>query len=309
MALVERLAQEGFAQWPRMLDAQKARALQAAILGTRMFDQSLFLTEAEWDAGPKSHARTNPGPGFNLLEKMEEKLDFIHADAGLNAMLTMLLGEGFCWYQKKLVCRLTREMIPAWLLARFEGKPANSFGAFIRPEYRDIGYFYDADLHQDIHDYPRWPQKEHRLLTFYVYLDEVGVEDAPLLLLPGTHVLGVTDFQHDVRRDGEQWYYRDGRGSGLRSRMEVMTGGAGHVGLWHSCLLHGSGYVRSGRPRISLRYLVGRGKGSAPCGLDAINAQVAGPLYPVCDSTAGHTAGADGMWTMRSTDFMRMVAA
>lgn len=302
------LDKEGYLEWPGLLDAQGAKDLHSAILATREIGPSLFLSEAEWEASPKSHARTNPGPGYNLLEKMEDKLDFIHHNPELNRALTALLGKGFKWYQKKLVCRLPATSIPGWLYARIKDKPANSFGAFIKPPYRDIGYFYDADLHQDIHDWPRWPHKEHRLLTLYAYLDDAGADDAPLHLLPGTHVLGATPFQHDVRRipGTDDWLYRDGKGHEVTSRLKTITGKAGYAGIWHSCLLHGSRYIHSGKPRISLRYLVARSDDPAPCLLDEINRKITGPLYPEEDTTAGATARADGFWTMEHTDFTRL---
>lgn len=307
-AMARQLAGDGYVFWPGLLDAGAAQALHAAILATRPFDERLFLTEAEWEAGPKSHTRTNPGPGYNLLERLTRELGFLHGNPELDARLAALLGEGYRWWQEKLVCRLPASCLPGWLHAKIRHAPANSLGAFVRPQWRDIGYFYDADLHQDIADYPRWPQPEHRLLTLYVYLGEVGPQDAPLWLLPGTHLLGATDFQHDVAQEGEEWVYRDGRGNRLRSRLLPFTGKAGDVGIWHPCLLHGSRYVQRDVPRISLRCMMARGQGSAPCILDEVNAQVAGPLFPVRDSTAGHTARADGLWTLRHNDFTRRAA-
>jgi len=299
---------DGYAELPEMLASLEARNLHNAILATRDFDKSLFLNENEWAASPKSHNRTNPGPGYNLLEHMEDKLDFIHHNPKLNNYLTHLLGKNFKWYQKKLVCRLPANIIPDWLYKNIKDKPANSFGAFIKPQYRDIGYFYDADLHQDIHDWPRWQNKEHRLITLYVYLDDVSDDDAPLLLLPGTHVLGVTRFQHNVKycADTGEWVYDDGKGHVITSRLKKITGQAGYAGLWHSCLLHGSRYMRNGKIRISLRYLLGRSDDPEPCLLDEINSRIQGPLYPDEDTTAGATAQANGFWSLQHTDFTRL---
>ena len=53
-------------------------------------------------------------------------------------------------------------------------------GAFVRPEFRDVTYFYGIDFHQDLIDYKNRPAD---FLTLYVYLHPVTRSDAPLFLL------------------------------------------------------------------------------------------------------------------------------
>lgn len=308
MNMFTSLKEQGLFELPHLLSSAGAHELRRAICATRTFDSSLFLSEEEWMASPRSHTRTNPGDGYNLLEKLEDKLDFIHGNPALNATLETILGKGFKWYQKKLVCRIPQSIIPPWLFAQIKDKPANSFGAFIKPQYRDIGYFYDADLHQDIHDWPRWKNKEHRLITMLVYLDDTTEDDAPLILLPGTHVLGATPFQHKVRHlhGSDEWDYADDHGNHVTSHLKKLTGDAGYAAIWHSCLLHGSRYMRRDKVRLSLRYLLARSDAPEPCLLDEVNEQVRGPLYLEEDTTAGATARTDGFWNMEHNDFTRL---
>ncbi len=307
-SMLHTLTREGYLEFPECLDAKAAKELHQLIRSNRPYDSSIFLSQDEWEASPKSHNRTNPGPGYNLLEKIpQEKLDFIHKSPVLNSYLTQLLGKDFTWYQKKLICRIPSDMIPPWLYAQIKDSPTNSFGAFIKPQYRDMMYFYNVDMHQDIADWPRWPHKEHRLLTLLIYLDETTLEDAPLIVMPGTHVLGATPYQHHVEHiEGERWKYCDTHHNCVDTSLKQLTGTAGYVGLWHTCLLHGSHSTQNGKFRVSLRYLVGRSEdNNTSCMLDEVNTHIRGPLTPDADYTAGANARADGFWNLKHNDFTR----
>lgn len=305
--ILHNLTREGYCALPPMLDPAAARSLFDTVLAGRPFDKSIFLSEAEWEASTKSHRHTNPGLGFNALEKLTDKLSFIDANAQVGQLFTQLLGPGYRVLSKKLICRLPWSRVPDWLRERRYGKPNNALGAFIHPQYRDISYYLDVDLHQDIQDHNRFPMeyREPRFFTYYVYLDEVTQADAPIQLMPGTHRFGATQFQHDVtyQPDGS-WLYRDG-GRSMTTSLETLTGPAGFAGMWHSCLLHGTPPVGEGHFRLSLRYIVARSPDPAPCGVDSINTQVEGPLYQEKDFTPGANAGADGFWNMKATDYIR----
>jgi hypothetical protein len=300
---------EGFCEFPALLNARDAAGLFDAVKSTRRFDGSLFLSEAEWEAGPKTHKHTNPGPGYNILEKFPEKLGFVENDTRLAAFLARLLGGRYHILSKKLVCRLSWNMVPPWLQRKVKGKPGNTFGAYIHQPYRDMVYFLDNDLHQDIQDWNRMPegQREHRFITLYAYLGEVTPFDAPVHILPGTHALGATPFQHQVTCNDSTgiWTYQDDKGNRIESHMQVLTGTAGYVALWHPCLIHGAPPVKEGHFRISLRYLIARSPGDAPCLLDEMNSTIKGPLYLDEDYTPGAKADKYGQWNLRMTDFIR----
>jgi len=303
------LIRDGYYELPEFFDAGDTRALLDAVMKNRRFDQSIFITEEEWEASSKSHKRTSPGPGYNALEEVAEKLTFIEKNKELNNFFEHLLGKGYRVLSKRLVCRLPWSSVPIWLRKRREGKVNNSFGAFVYPPHRTMTYYLDVDLHQDIQDWVRLPtdQKEHRCLTFYVYLDDVTVDDAPLQLLPGSHLFGATPFQHDVNYlpESNEWIYRDLKGNSLTTPMKTLTGKAGYGGIWHSCMLHGTPPVREGHFRMSLRYLVAHAPSSATAAIDEINQHVRGPLYLEKDYTPGSNAGTDGFWNLRLTDYVQ----
>ena len=134
------------------LEAGACERLLADIRATRRFDDSLFLSEAEFDADPQ-YTGVNPRPGRNLLEAFEDQLGFVERAPHIVEALTSLLGEGYEILNRKIVCGVPESSVPAWLRARILGNPVNNLGAYVRPEYRDITYFYGIDFHQDLIDY------------------------------------------------------------------------------------------------------------------------------------------------------------
>jgi hypothetical protein len=266
------LAESGVYLFPEALDQTAAAGLLADIRSLRRFDGSLFLTEAEFDADPV-HVGVNPRPGRNLLERYEAELSFVEQDRRIVAALTDILGAGYEVLNKKVVCGVPASAVPAWVKARIEGNPVNNLGAYVRPEFRDVTYFYGIDFHQDLIDHK---DREADFITLYVYLHEVTRHDAPLYLLEGSHALGATVFPHDLVQDRRGWVYGDGRGNRIPVAQRVLTGGTGFAALWHACTLHGTQPDAADHERISLRYLVARGD-AAEAGIDRVNARLAGP--------------------------------
>ena len=256
-----------------LIDPQAAAALLADIRATRPFDHRLFLSEAEFDADPQ-HVGVNPRPGRNLLERFEDRLDFVEQAPHIASALVALLGDGYEVLNRKVVCGVPQTSVPPWLRARILGNPVNNLGAYVRPKYRDVTYFYGIDFHQDLIDYRDRPAD---FLTLYVYLHPVSRLDAPLFLLTGSHQLGGTVFPHDLtRQDAETWTYRDGRGGETAVRQKLLTGPAGFAAIWHACTLHGTQPDAADHERISLRYLLARGP--SPAGIDEVNQTLRGPL-------------------------------
>jgi hypothetical protein len=271
---VEDFVAGGYHLAPRPVDPAAADALLRDIRARRAFDHSLFLGEAEFDAGPR-YVGVNPRPGRNLLDRFADRLDFVERDAGIVSALTALLGPGYETLDRKLVCGVPAQSVPEWLKRRILGNPVNNLGAYVRPEFRDVTYFYGIDFHQDLIDHKA---READFLTLYVYLHEVGPHDAPLFLLENSHRLGATVFPHALEPAGEgAWTYGDGRGQSVRTPQIMLTGGAGFVGMWHACTLHGTQPDAADRERISLRYLFAKAPG-VKAGMDAVNATLEGPL-------------------------------
>jgi len=270
---VENLIADGAHVFDQRVDPQAAAALLADIRATRNFDHRLFLSEAEFDADPQ-YTGVNPKPGRNLLERFEDQLGFVEQAPHIVEAVSALLGEDYEILNKKIVCGVPQSSVPEWLRERILGNPVNNLGAYVRPEYRDITYFYGIDFHQDLIDYKDRPAD---FLTLYIYLHPVTRLDAPLFLLTGTHALGGTLFPHDLSRAGpDAWTYRDRRGGEMTARQLILTGDAGYAAMWHACTLHGTQPDAADHERISLRYLLAQGSGRS--GIDTVNATLRGPL-------------------------------
>jgi hypothetical protein len=269
----EDFVQRGFHEFPRPLDAAAAGRLLADIRATRRFDGSLFLAEAAFDADPQ-YTGVNPRPGRNLLEGRDDDLAFVERDSVIVATLTELLGEGYETLNRKVVCGVPASAVPAWLKSRITDNPVNNLGAYVRPEYRDVTYFYGIDFHQDLIDFK---DRDADFVTLYVYLHPVGAHDAPLYLLEESHRLGATMFPHDLSREAGDWRYRDARGGAAICRQRMLFGEAGFAAVWHACTLHGTQPDAADNERLSLRYLFAKRPGVA-CGLDAVNGSLAGPI-------------------------------
>ncbi len=255
-----------------VLDAAACTALLADLKAGREWGDGLFLSEAAFDADPQ-HRGVNPKPGRNLLERFEDRLGLVEANPVIVAGLTALLGEGYRLMDRKVVCGVPAGVIPDWLKRRIAGNPVNNLGAFVKPEYRDVTYFYGIDFHQDLIDFKG---READFLTLYVYLAPVTKADAPLFLLEGSHRLGASVFPHDLVQQGETWRYRsDGRE--VLATQRVLTGGTGYAAMWHACTLHGTQPDAADHERISLRYLLARGP-AVDTGIDRVNAAIEGPL-------------------------------
>ena len=284
--------------FPAPVDLAAAERLLGKIRALRTIDDGLFLSEAEFDADP--HYRgVNPQPGRNLLERFEADLGFVERSPMITGTLQALLGDGYVLLDKKVVCGVPASTVPPWLKARIEGAPVNNLGPYVRPEFRDVTYFYGIDFHQDLIDYKA---READFVTLYVYLHPVGEADAPLFLLEGTHALGGTLFPHDLTRTGPtRWRYGDRKGQTVEARERVLTGPTGFAALWHACTLHGTQPHAADRERFSLRYLLARQDGG-PAGIDRVNATLKGPLSLV--DTRVDLAG-DGSAAMRANSINR----
>ena len=267
-------ARAGRHVFPRPVDAAAADDLLARIRRTRVFDASLFLSEAAFDADPQ-YTGVNPRPGRNLLDTFADQLGFVERAPQIVEGVSRLLGADYQILNRKIVCGVPESAVPDWLRTRIKGNPVNNLGAFLRPEYRDVTYFYGIDFHQDLIDYK---DREADFVTLYVYLHPVTRQDAPLFLLEGSHALGATVFPHALSKDGSgHWRYGDRRGQAVRVRQAVLTGETGQAAMWHACSLHGTQPDAADHERISLRYLLAKGS-AARSGIDEINAALRGPL-------------------------------
>ena len=271
---VRSLIDAGYHVFEQGVDPSSATHLLERIKALRTFDERLFLSEAEFDADPQ-YLKTNPGPGFNILERFEAELAFVERDDAVVSAIRALLGNDYEILLKKLICGVPSSIVPEWLKQRIHGNPVNNLGPNVRPEFRDVTYFYGIDFHQDLIDYP---SREADFVTLYVYLHDVAKHDAPLFLLQDSHRLAGTLFPHDLTRTEHGWLYRDGRGGVVETRQHLLTGPVGYTAMWHACTLHGTQPDAADNERLSLRYLLARKSGAGRAGIDQVNASLEGPL-------------------------------
>jgi len=257
----------------RPVDAAAAADLLADLRSERRYDESLFLSEAAFDADPQ-YRGVNPRPGRNLLEKYADRLGFVEQAPQIVSALTALFGPDYELIDRKIVCGVPARSIPDWLKARILGNPVNNLGAYVKPQYRDVTYFYGIDFHQDLIDFK---DRDADFITLYVYLHPVTRADAPLHVLENSHALGAAVFPHDLTKRADGWIYRNGEMGEISARQIVLTGDAGFCALWHACTLHGTQPDAADRERISLRYLIGP-KAGTRAGIHAVNEALGVPL-------------------------------
>ncbi|CAN7602870.1 hypothetical protein LJR225_004556 [Phenylobacterium sp. LjRoot225] len=267
-AVVSDLVRKGAHVFDDPLDPTACAALLADIRATRRFDQSLFLSEADFAAAP-SQSVERPKPGCNLLER--PRLGFVERAPQVVEALWSLLGPDYRILDKRVVCALPTTAVPEWVKRRVDGG-ADSLVPYVRPEFRDIGYAWGADFRQDL---GALSDADADVVTLHLYLHPVAEADGPIRLLEGSHRMGGSAFPHDLKPSPKGWRYRNVEHGEMYVTERTLTGEAGSTALWHACTLNG-GTPAGDHPRISLRYLFVRGAAKA-AGIDAVNASLAGP--------------------------------
>lgn len=238
-----------------LLDRNKCKILLDQIQNSRPFSKELFVDRPQ-SLNDLIYKGVNPkADKNNFLLNVDDC--FILDDKNLKQFLSQTLGSEYSILLKKIVCGLPDARIPDWVIQAVENKPVPNLGAYIKPQYRDLTYFRGIDWHQDIIDYPG---RDLRFVTLYIYLHDVGENNSPLWVVPGSHGFGPTKFPHQLRSLSEEYidYYDDSGEKYLRLKPIALTGSVGSAYIWHSTLLHGTTNVNSSQPRISLRYLIAK---------------------------------------------------
>jgi hypothetical protein len=239
------------------IDKSLCHQLYKDIIESRDF-KSIFI-DKPIDLSQLKYKGVNPRPDANNL-LLSLNTSFIEDNSALNKILNELLGN-YNILLKKIICGLPDNLIPDWCIEIVKDKPVPNLGAYIKPQYQDITYFRGIDWHQDIIDYPG---KDPRFITLYIYLHDVTTLDAPLWVIPKSHLLGATKFPHNIETlDGRRLKYTDDNNSNSLSLLQYpLIGETGSVYFWHSNVLHGTTQVNGTSPRISLRYLIERNSDS-----------------------------------------------
>jgi hypothetical protein len=286
-------ADTGYAHLGSILDHDACGGLEREIRARSASSTALFQRERDFRASTV-RSGFNPAPGRNVLEVLDT--GFVDRNPVVDHVLTSILGSGYRVLFKKVVAAIPGAWIPKWVKKELEQMNVPNLGAFVKPEFRHITYFHGILYHQDIIDYRERPSD---FVTLYAYLNDVGPNDSPLYLLPGSCRFGATPFPHDVeyQERGRELVarYTDGRGRQMDLQHEVLTGIAGSVYVWHPCCLHGtlpSKLAGSSRGnRISLRYIVAKGDGSSKGLIDDVNDRIEGPLMLASGEMSNGPAG------------------
>ena len=246
--------EHGFQDFPGVFSREKCRALYEAVLDNRDWRQIFFPALSDYQRSV-SAGGNNPRPGRNLAEKLDT--DFIFGNLGFREEMTRVCGPRWRVLDYKFVMAVRSKSLPPWLADELGNRPIANLGEFVRPEHRDLTYFHGIDFHQDSIDFPgRAPD----FITVYIYLDDVGAEDAPLLIIPDSFRLGATMFPHELTRvesDPNLVQYRSpeiGVEASLKIRRLVGPGGSAYY--WHPFTLHGTAPQILPIPRVSMRILI-----------------------------------------------------
>lgn len=265
---------EGFVDFGTIIDPELCDELASEIRKTRSFDSNLFLEQSEFEHLKPDAFNKNPRPGCNLLEDLTGFSEQIENSPQLTTFLTALLGPGYDIFRRKLVCGVSTAWLPEWIRQRVEGKPSNNLAHFIRPEHTDITWFYGIDFHQDLVD---WKDSEPDFVTVYVYIDDVARGQAPLFILPRSHLAGEDSFPHHLtmtNADAGTWTYKSRIGRECKSNQVILERPKGSVFCWHALTLHGTQPATVLEPRISIRYLIKKGQHNKHTLIQALNERI-----------------------------------
>ena len=279
MDLEREFLQEGVIELGSILDINQCNNLKNQFnkirpIDAQFFKEKVFLKEHEFDP-EKSQYRTGPGPGRNLTERVN--LDFIEKNPIVQETLSKILGSDYKIMQKKFVMGLPENMIPDWINKRSKNLGFVNLCALVRPEFRDMTYFHGIDYHLDIVDHV---DRIGDFITLYVYLENVTAAMSPLHIIPKSHIFGATTVPHDLKSlGGNKIQYSNRNGKSAEFNFKMLTGASGTVFFWSQYNLHGTMPTAiTNVPRVSLRYLIERGKTTDECIMDKFLKNIHAPL-------------------------------
>lgn len=277
MINLESFLDVGVHHFNKRVDQEKSKELLQKVHKIKNLGPNIFLDEAVFKSNPQFKG-VNPMPGCNLAEELSQHISYIDNDVNVIENLTAVLGSNYKIINKKFVCGVPQAWMPSWVKEYIAETGVKNLGPYIKPEYRDMTYFSGIDFHQDIID---WPEVGPSFITMYVYLDDVNINDAPLHILPKSHVFGATKFPHNLRViDNKTWEYSSDSGESAIFEHKLLTGKSGDVSLWHPFILHGTQPDTNTKPRISLRYLikVSGSENQVECGISKLNKKIIGDM-------------------------------
>jgi hypothetical protein len=263
---------DGFERAGVIFTPEDCQQLKHDVLATRDF-RAIFLEEAEYRRNPQRRGIL-PRPGRNLMARMDPR--FIFFNEAFREIVSRVTGPRGRILDYAIVAAIPRHYLPDWVQAELTDAPNANLGQFIREEFRDVINFTGIDFHQDIIDFP---YRELDFVTMYIYCDDVGRNNAPVIVVPGSHKLGVTRFPHNIATLGGRRIRYGNEQESVEYECVEVTGTAGSMSFWHSAILHGTQPQTVDHPRISCRILVQKNpQDPAACELADVNSTIRGPL-------------------------------
>ena len=268
---------EGFYSMSKPLVNKNCSDLMKKISIEKSYSPSIFLDELEFKKNP-NFKKTNPGPGVcNLAEKYN--LDFIFKNPDIIKVLTKLLGKNYRTEVYKFVMGMPDGWIPTWVKKKMEDfGGSNNLNPYLKEKFRDVTCYCGAEYHQDSIDYSGHKAlKSKSFLIMYVYFDKVTLNDAPIIVVPGSHLYGAVTFPHTIDETKNSINYSPKKNKNVNLSYKIVTGEAGTVSLWHSLTLHRTNVVKSKVPRISLKVVFEKA-GEEECLMDFADQKIDGSL-------------------------------
>jgi ectoine hydroxylase len=123
---------------------------------------------------------------------------------------------------------------------------------------------FEGDVWQWHQDYGTWLNDDlmptERAMNVAIFLDDVNEFNGPLMFIPGSHVKGVVEAQHDLTTTSYPLWTVDNeliaqlveRAGGKNGGIVSPKGPAGSMILFHSCLVHASGSNLSPFNRVAV---------------------------------------------------------
>ena len=274
---IDNYPENGCADLGSLLDPEACSELREWINLRRPLSKDIFYSSEE--EFKRCGRWQNYAPGredHNLLLDPTLDLTFIEENPKFISLMKRLCGNDYFIFKKTIIRSMPKWSTPDWLLDYVMDVGRPNMNPFVKDEFQDVQYFLNTDFHQDK------TRPESDFVTVYIYLDKVERQDSALQILTGSHKFGMTVYPHSVRRsarDKSLWFYSDGLGNHMKSKIKLQTGEPGSASCFHCMTLHGTGFNNSANPRISLRYLIFKGSTQPNgCLQDEANAKVIGPM-------------------------------
>ena len=262
---IENFTKLGFLKLKNSFNKNLCQKLNNDISKIRIINKNIFLSEKGYLNQKRRKKKRNIK---NILDNFN--LDFIFKNKIFLEKIKFILGEDFEIYAKRIICGVPQKLFPMWVSSRIDLQSPN-IGSFVKPKYRDIRYFHGIDYHQDLIDFSL---EKGNFVTVYIYLSNVTKKMSPLNIIPGTHLCGPGIFPHDLVRKKNKIIYKSDGGKVVNSKSKMLIGEAGDVWIWHSCLLHGTEFNVTSKPRFSLRLILRQKKNCKNALMNKVNKKI-----------------------------------